>query len=195
MRRLITAVLLAIVLQTAQLSAQSLLARREGETLKQFAAQEAFAVGDRVEVEWQGKWWPAEIIGASGGRYRVHYTGWDSSWDEDVPPARIRRPRAAATQTKTPASARASAKSPEAAARALYNAWKAKDRQAALKVATPAAVKALFADKFFPMKFVECRKDEELSCLFDYEAGGLFMLMQGDAARGYRVKAIDYGVD
>jgi hypothetical protein len=172
-------------------------------------SQRTHRVGERVEVEWRGEWWPAEVLGLRGGKYRVHYTGWDSSWDEDVVPARIRKPRAGSAQAakavpvKTPPRSRAAspsgtsspAKTPEAAARALYNAWKAKDRQAALKVATPAAVNALFADKFFPMQFVECRKGEEVFCTFDYEAGGLFMMMEGDAARGYRVKAIDYGVD
>jgi hypothetical protein len=173
------------------------------------AARVSYGVGERVEVEWRGEWWPAEVLGVRGEKYRVHYTGWDSSWDEDVVPARVRKPRAGSAQAakavpvKTPPRSRAAspsgasspAKTPEAAARALYNAWKAKDRQAALKVATPAAVNALFADKFFPMQFVECRKGEEVFCTFDYEAGGLFMLMEGDAARGYRVKAIDYGVD
>lgn len=44
-----------------------------------------------VEVEWSGSWYAAEVLRVSGGLTRIHYTGWDSSWDEWVPAARIRR--------------------------------------------------------------------------------------------------------
>jgi hypothetical protein len=43
-----------------------------------------------VEVEWHGTWWPAEVLRVSGGSTLIHYTGWASSWDEWVPPGRIR---------------------------------------------------------------------------------------------------------
>jgi hypothetical protein len=43
-----------------------------------------------VEVEWGGSWWAAEILRVSGGLTQIHYTGWDSSWDEWVPAGRIR---------------------------------------------------------------------------------------------------------
>ena len=43
-----------------------------------------------VEVEWGGSWWAAEVLRVSGGSTLIHYTGWDSSWDEWVPPGRIR---------------------------------------------------------------------------------------------------------
>src|SRR5262249_6120501 len=43
-----------------------------------------------VEVEWGGSWWAAEILRVSGGLTLIHYTGWDSSWDEWVPAGRIR---------------------------------------------------------------------------------------------------------
>src|SRR5262249_26098587 len=38
-----------------------------------------------VEVEWGGSWWAAEVRRVSGGLTLIHYTGWDSSWDEWVP--------------------------------------------------------------------------------------------------------------
>jgi hypothetical protein len=43
-----------------------------------------------VEVYWGNKWWPAEVVQVNGGLTRIHYTGWDSSWDEWVPANRIR---------------------------------------------------------------------------------------------------------
>ena len=50
-----------------------------------------YKVGDRVKVVWGGKLWPATILtNPSPGRYRVHYDGWSSSWDETVTSDRIR---------------------------------------------------------------------------------------------------------
>jgi hypothetical protein len=49
-----------------------------------------YLVGEKVDVEWNGSWWKAEIVGVNGSLYRVHYTGWASSWDENVTLARIR---------------------------------------------------------------------------------------------------------
>jgi hypothetical protein len=43
-----------------------------------------------IEVEWHGSWYAAEILRASGGSTLIHYTGWNSSWDEWVPAGRIR---------------------------------------------------------------------------------------------------------
>lgn len=39
----------------------------------------------------QGKWYRAEILDEKEGRYKVHYNGWDSKWDEWVPPAKLKR--------------------------------------------------------------------------------------------------------
>ncbi len=51
----------------------------------------AWSVGDRVDVEWNGTWWKGEILEVRGGNmYKVHYTGWASSWDEVVAGRRIR---------------------------------------------------------------------------------------------------------
>jgi hypothetical protein len=49
-----------------------------------------FGVGSKVEVEWQGQWWAAEVVQTKDGRYFIHYTGWDNSWDEWVGNDRIR---------------------------------------------------------------------------------------------------------
>jgi hypothetical protein len=47
---------------------------------------------NQAEVEWHGTWWAAEVVNTNGGRYFIHYTGWDNSWDEWVGPDRIRMP-------------------------------------------------------------------------------------------------------
>ncbi|MFA4873949.1 MAG: Tudor-knot domain-containing protein [bacterium] len=50
------------------------------------------AVGDAVQVNWKGSWYPARIIAvdAKKGSYKIHYDGYDSSWDEWVTIARMK---------------------------------------------------------------------------------------------------------
>jgi len=50
-----------------------------------------YRVGDHVLVEWEeGKFYPAYVVEVSGrARYRVHFDGYDSRWDEDVSVDRI----------------------------------------------------------------------------------------------------------
>jgi hypothetical protein len=43
-------------------------------------------------VEWGGQWWPAVVLREENGKYRIHYAGYDKSWDEWVGKARIRFP-------------------------------------------------------------------------------------------------------
>lgn len=45
-----------------------------------------------VQVEWGGKWWAASVKGRQGADTCVRYLGFDASWDECVPPSRVRRP-------------------------------------------------------------------------------------------------------
>jgi hypothetical protein len=47
-------------------------------------------VGQRVEVQAEGGWYPAQIIEADDGQLRVHYYGYDASDDEWVGEGRIR---------------------------------------------------------------------------------------------------------
>lgn len=44
-----------------------------------------------VLVEWQGRWYPAQILKQEGHSYYIHYAGYEASWDEWVGPRRIRR--------------------------------------------------------------------------------------------------------
>jgi hypothetical protein len=56
------------------------------------SGSDTFKIGDRVQVEWHGGWYPASVIGQpSPSRYRIHYDGYDSSWDENVDPTRIKK--------------------------------------------------------------------------------------------------------
>jgi hypothetical protein len=49
-----------------------------------------YRVGDRVRVEWHGATYTASIVAVLGAeRYRVHYEGYGSEWDENIGLARI----------------------------------------------------------------------------------------------------------
>lgn len=57
------------------------------------ACKRSYGVGDHVLVEWETKEYPAAIIQAAGpAKFRVHYDGYDSVWDEEVPRSRIKGP-------------------------------------------------------------------------------------------------------
>lgn len=54
------------------------------------ACRTRYRVGDYVWVKWDGKNYPAYILAKrSRERYRVHYDGFDSRWDENVDLDRI----------------------------------------------------------------------------------------------------------
>ena len=82
-----------------------------------------YRVGDQVQVQWSGGWYPATIIevgsGARQGSYKIHYAGYGSNWDEYVPPARIAAARAEA------AAAPAAQGVPEPAGRYVCQAFEA----------------------------------------------------------------------
>lgn len=42
-------------------------------------------------IEWQGRWFPGNIVRQNGERYYIHYAGYDDTWNEWVGPERIRR--------------------------------------------------------------------------------------------------------
>jgi hypothetical protein len=51
-----------------------------------------YHLGDRVRVEWHGSIYTATIVTVLGDdRYRVHYEGYGSEWDEDIALSRIQR--------------------------------------------------------------------------------------------------------
>lgn len=81
------------------------------------ACKRPYSVGDHVLVEWEGNKYPAMIIAAEGpSKFRVHYDGYDTIWDEVVsrdrihglvegtvvspePPPKVRQKAIAAAQT------------------------------------------------------------------------------------------------
>ncbi len=58
-------------------------------------AQQSWAKGAAVEVLWQGEWYPAQIVRANHGWYKIHYEGYADSWDELVDGSRVRARQAA----------------------------------------------------------------------------------------------------
>jgi hypothetical protein len=57
------------------------------------ACKRSPAVGDRVMVEWESNTYPAMVMDAlSPTRFKIHYEGYDTVWDEVVPRDRIRGP-------------------------------------------------------------------------------------------------------
>jgi CHAT domain-containing protein/Tfp pilus assembly protein PilF len=54
------------------------------------AQQTTWKVGDRIEVQWQGDWYKAEVIEVKGTQYKIHYVGYAASWDEWIDKSRIR---------------------------------------------------------------------------------------------------------
>lgn len=56
------------------------------------ACKKPYRVGEHVLVEWEtGKLYPAHVIEANSAvRYRVHFDGYDTHWDEDIGIDRIK---------------------------------------------------------------------------------------------------------
>ena len=55
------------------------------------ACKPSYAVGDHVMVDWEGNTYPAYVMEAPAStKFKVHYDGYDTVWDEVVPRDRIR---------------------------------------------------------------------------------------------------------
>ena len=52
-----------------------------------------YAAGSEVEVVWKKRWYPATILQVKSGIHLIHYTDYNSKWDEWVPSKRIRIPK------------------------------------------------------------------------------------------------------
>lgn len=50
-----------------------------------------YAVKDRIQVKWNDQWYPAVILKVKGGKYLIHYDGYESSWDEWVGEDRMKK--------------------------------------------------------------------------------------------------------
>lgn len=60
--------------------------------LRRTVAVRAPRAGDAVEVEYEGQWYPAQILETLRGRVRVHYVGYGDDDDEWVSVRRLRAP-------------------------------------------------------------------------------------------------------
>lgn len=55
--------------------------------------RQRYGIGDHVYVEWEGQEYPAMIITIEGpSKFKIHYDGYDTIWDEVVSKDRVRRP-------------------------------------------------------------------------------------------------------
>jgi hypothetical protein len=52
-----------------------------------------YATGTKVEVLWKKRWYPATVLQAKEGVHLIHYTDYESKWDEWVPSRRMRNPK------------------------------------------------------------------------------------------------------
>ena len=53
-------------------------------------AQQPWTQGAAVDVLWHGEWYPADIVRANHGWYKIHYVGYADSSDEFVDGGRVR---------------------------------------------------------------------------------------------------------
>jgi hypothetical protein len=117
--------------------------------------------------------------------------------DADITPAMLRACRALDYPTHTTPPPTPRLPDPELAARHLFDAWQARDRQRALQAGSPAAVRTLFA--FAPtqkLRFTGCRfLSHGYDCVYFAEwSVGLYyidMRVEGGASAGYRVVSIN----
>ncbi len=68
----------------------------------------AWKAGDKLEIKWGSSWYKGEVIAVDGERYKVHYDGYGSNWDEWAGADRL-RPRAQpaeSAQAAAPAAAK-----------------------------------------------------------------------------------------
>ena len=66
-------------------------ARDGGAAGTAIATGAVFKVGDKVQVFWKNTWYPAAVVAVpSPGQYKIHYDGYEASWDEVVGNARIK---------------------------------------------------------------------------------------------------------
>lgn len=61
------------------------------ETKVEKNAPAKFALNEEVLVKWKGNWWAAKVIEVGSSNWKIHYDGYDDSWDEWVGPDRIKK--------------------------------------------------------------------------------------------------------
>lgn len=56
------------------------------------SAPASYAVGDAVQIEWKGSWYPGRIVEVAGSSCRITYDGYSATWEEWVETSRLPRP-------------------------------------------------------------------------------------------------------
>lgn len=49
-----------------------------------------FNKGDKIDIDYNGKWYDGTVLAAKDGQYLVHYEGWSDGYDEIINNGRIR---------------------------------------------------------------------------------------------------------
>lgn len=52
---------------------------------------ESYKVGDSIKVLWKSTWYDASIVAAKKNKYKIHYDGYNESWDEWVGKDRMKK--------------------------------------------------------------------------------------------------------
>jgi len=60
-----------------------------------------YSVGSKVEILWSGSWYKGEILEVNNDKYKIHYDGYGSNWDEWVTSERLRQQGGTMTATNT----------------------------------------------------------------------------------------------
>lgn len=66
-----------------------------------------FKAGDKIEINYSGKWYPGEVVEAKDGKFKVHYAGYSAAWDEWAAAERVRAPAPVAVSEAAKAAAAA----------------------------------------------------------------------------------------
>lgn len=88
-------------------------------------------------------------------------------------------------------------KSPQAAAQTFYQAWRVKNRRAALKIARKSAVNKLFSTRWRAMRFQGCTRRDEggFECVYldaKLDLSIAFILDSGASAGGYSILSVSF---
>lgn len=62
---------------------------------------QTFKAGDKVQIEWKGKWYPGKIESVRGDKFTISYDGYDASWNETVGKDRLKAADATTTTNST----------------------------------------------------------------------------------------------
>jgi hypothetical protein len=71
-------------------TAKSVATAKPAATAKASPPTDKGLIGKAIQVEYEGEWYPATVLKTEGDKYYIHYTEYDSSWDEWVTKERIK---------------------------------------------------------------------------------------------------------